>query len=103
MKNFIIIAIIAILCGCSGMNCIKVGGSYEGAQGNLEYCWDSAKSEAASAPVLVSPSGESATIITESQAEKIIESTQNTQDNPKVSTQSKESAIARIYRIIRGK
>jgi len=43
--------------GCTGRHCIKIGGTYEGIDGNLEYCWDEAKSADAGVPVLSGDSG----------------------------------------------
>ena len=37
-----ILGFILFFSGCStGKHCIKMGGNYEGVEGNLEYCFDS--------------------------------------------------------------
>lgn len=43
MKNSLILIFLFILffSGCNGNHCIKVGGNYEGVQGDFEYCWGS--------------------------------------------------------------
>ena len=50
--KLIIIFCIALFGGCSGHHCIKIGGIYEGAEAEIEYCWNLEKSKAAGVPVL---------------------------------------------------
>ncbi len=59
MKTLFIICIITaiVFTACSGQNCLSIGGSYEGAEGNLQYCWNEASSKEAGVPVLESANG----------------------------------------------
>jgi hypothetical protein len=58
--------------GCTGQHCIKVGGSYQGVDGNFEYCWNSEKSNELQKPVLTGSDGKNIIGITEEDAAKII-------------------------------
>lgn len=63
-----LLIILLVLCmfaiGCAGKNCIKIGGEYEGIDGNLEYCWNKKTSEKAERPVLQNKEGEKAVLLT---------------------------------------
>jgi hypothetical protein len=45
--------------GCAGKNCIKVGGTYQGIDGSVEYCYDSGASKEAGKTVLQGTDGAS--------------------------------------------
>jgi len=49
----IVLVAFVVFSGCAGSQCIKIGGSYDGIDGNLEYCWGQKASEDAKTPVLV--------------------------------------------------
>lgn len=68
--SIVVIVMCLFLFGCSGKHCIKVGGSYEGIQGDLEYCFDYVKSQEAQHPVY-SNEKDSVVLISESNAQKI--------------------------------
>jgi len=54
----ILFSIAILMCvGCAG-DCIKMGGTFEGISGELEYCVDKGKSKTEGTPVLTAPSGE---------------------------------------------
>lgn len=55
-------AVAAMLAGCAGHSCIKVGGSYQGAGGEMEYCWNAEKTNASGAPAFDKSGGEKETI-----------------------------------------
>jgi len=61
------LAILGIMTGCAldGKKCIRVGGGWDGKTGEMEYCWDSQKSEKEKAPVLIDTNGESNYILPE--------------------------------------
>jgi hypothetical protein len=60
-----------ILLGCNGQHCIKIGGNYDGIEGNIEYCFDQKESKEAGRPILISETGRKLLAITESDAAKI--------------------------------
>ena len=59
-KKNIVILVLSVLCfvfvfllaGCAGQHCIKIGGNYEGVQGDIEYCFDAKATEELKAPVI---------------------------------------------------
>ena len=74
MKNIIIICVLVFtFVGCTGQHCIKVGGNYEGVQGELEYCFDAGKTQEIGSPVTASSQGKEYIGITEQEAKKIME------------------------------
>lgn len=66
-------AILALFVGCNGQHCIKVGGNYEGVNGELEYCFDAGKTQEIGSPVVSSSQGKEYVGITENEAKKIVE------------------------------
>ena len=46
-----------IVIGCAG-NCIKVGGSYQGIEGEITYCFNAEKTASVEMPVMDSSEGE---------------------------------------------
>jgi len=74
MKNLIALVIVAVvIAGCSG-HCLKLSGGYSGVTGELEYCIDKPASENAGKPVLTdSKTGLKSIVISEKDAEKILE------------------------------
>ena len=48
----VLIVVMFVLSGCSGYQCLKIGGGYMGAEAEIEYCWNIEKSKAAGVPVL---------------------------------------------------
>ena len=50
---------LVILVGCgTGRHCIKIGGDWEGAKGEFEYCYEAKASSEAGRPVLENSAGE---------------------------------------------
>ncbi len=49
----IVLVLSLIFVGCSGKHCVKIGGDYEGIQGNIEYCFDAGQSTSEGRPILV--------------------------------------------------
>ena len=48
--TFCLIAIfVVVFCGCAG-DCIRVGGSYDGIDGTLEYCFNGTETRSAGVP-----------------------------------------------------
>jgi len=45
--------LILLLTGCSGKQCIKVGGEYQGVIGDVEYCYDFGQSKNNGVPTLI--------------------------------------------------
>ena len=72
MKKIMIIAILALLTACAGNHCIKVGGSYDGVTGELEYCYDETSSKETGITVL-SGDSEKAVLLNEKQVSKLLE------------------------------
>lgn len=61
MKTLILLICMMIaisISGCNSGGCIKVGGSYKDAGGEIEYCFDAKKSKTAGAPAFEENSGE---------------------------------------------
>lgn len=58
--------------GCAGKHCIKVGGTYEGNSGELEYCYEKEVSKSVGLPILSNESGQSV-ILSEKQIGKLLE------------------------------
>lgn len=75
---------ILFLLGCEGMNCIKVGGAYDGIEGNIEYCFDKKESQEAGRPILISETGQKLLSISESDAAKINKLTEKNMVKPAV-------------------
>lgn len=75
MKTYTIVAIILLFTvlsciGCSG-HCIKVGGSYQGIQGDVEYCFSQEKSDKNGIPTLES-GGLDKIVVDESTLDKLL-------------------------------
>lgn len=58
MKHFVIILIVATMAGC-GQHCVKVGGEYQGVDGEIEYCFSLDKSKEAGLPAFEGDNGKS--------------------------------------------
>ncbi len=72
MKNFILVAIVAILfLGCNAKHCIKVSGEWKGINGDIEYCFDQAKTSQEGTPVFTSSDGKDLIGLTEQDLEKL--------------------------------
>jgi len=86
MKNSMIILIcVLILAGCSGKQCIKVGGSYDGIDGNVEYCWDGTASDKAGVPVLKDSKGSESLILSKDSLADMLGETPSTKSLDKYS------------------
>jgi hypothetical protein len=74
MRNIYIILILSVLLlACSGKHCIKIGGNYEGIQGDLEYCFDQHASAVIQAPILADQDGNPNIILNHQSVEAINE------------------------------
>lgn len=72
MLRIILIVMVCIMFGCtSGKTCIKVGGSYEGVDGNIEYCYEPEQSKAIGMPCFTTQQG-LGVMLTEAQANKLM-------------------------------
>jgi hypothetical protein len=71
IEDFGIICICLALAGCSG-SCLRIGGSYNGIDGSIEYCFSQEKSDAVGVPVLEGDK-EDSYVITDDQVEKILD------------------------------
>lgn len=74
----IFIACVCLTFGCTGANCLSIGGTYADPNqnigtvgGNIQWCWDETKSSQAGQPILTSQDGKNAVLITEDDAKKI--------------------------------
>lgn len=65
--------LIFVLCSCAGQHCIKIGGNYEGVEGNLEYCFDFKSSEKIDMPVLEGIGGQKLLAVKIEELEKLLE------------------------------
>lgn len=82
------ISLIAIS-GCSGRQCLKVGGSYDGISGNIEYCFDQDASTKEGVPAFSDIGGNKLYIITSGQLDDI---------KNKINSENKEEkVIPRAY------
>ena len=83
MKNIIVILSIFLIAGCAGGKCIKVGGTYEGAEGNIEYCWDQASSEKEGTAVTVDKDGKKLFGFGEDDLKKLLEKLKGKEETAK--------------------
>ncbi len=51
-------AVLFVAGGCNVPGCLNVGGTYQGAGGEVEYCWNAEKSKSAGAPAFDEKTGE---------------------------------------------
>lgn len=74
---FAIIVGMLLLAGCGGSHCIKVGGTYQGVAGNVEYCFSEEKSASNKLPTLES-GGTTQVIVDEGALDKLISKVEGT-------------------------
>jgi len=77
VKVFGILILILFATGCSGRQCLKVGGSYDGISGNIEYCYDSKASSQVGVPALVDSQGKTSYLLGEQEIEKLVAGDKN--------------------------
>lgn len=53
----IILLITIFLGGCSGMQCLRFAGAWNGGTGEIEYCWNVEKSKKAGEPLIQGSDG----------------------------------------------
>lgn len=104
MRKVLLLLAFAALCfpfpSC-GRHCIAIGGEYQGIDGNVEYCFESARSSELGIPVLKSAAGQKELYgFTEDQVNAI-----NELLPPEVSVKAKEKSPVKklLERINRGK
>ena len=74
MRIYVLLVLITLLFGCAeSKRCIKVEGSYLGADGMFEYCWDSRSTEKFGNMTFERSDGKKVITIDEEQARKINE------------------------------
>lgn len=99
-KNIILITItifvMPVFQGCSGKHCVKIGGEYQGINGDLEYCFDNEKSKEVGVPVAKSESGDSF-LLSREQVEKL--GNVKDDENKKIGLKSNLSAEIIIKRL----
>lgn len=102
MKMSLILIFAILLFGCGSQHCIKVGGSYEGIQGELEYCFGSSdEMKSLAAPIITSQS-EKFIGISEKEASIILEKIEPKQEEGnEISLQSKEKAFVRLKNLLK--
>lgn len=72
MKNFILVMVLAILfLGCNAKHCIKVSGEWKGINGDIEYCFDQAKTSQEGTPIFTSSDGKDLIGLTEQDLDKL--------------------------------
>lgn len=97
----IILVCVLILAGCTtGKTCVSVGGSYDGAAGNVEYCYEPVASKEIGFPYFKSSDGNGGVMLTESQANKILSKFYAT---PKDVKETQKPAIHRLVEILKEK
>lgn len=64
------ILVLLLVTGCAG-DCIKIGGSYDGFTGAIEYCFSTQQSQIETRPVLTSSSGGEAVVLSRDDIEGI--------------------------------
>lgn len=69
--KFFLIVIVMFFVGCAGQNCFKVGGDYQGINGNIEYCYSPKDSESEKTPTFDSATGKGY-IVTEAQISEAV-------------------------------
>lgn len=60
--------------GCNGKHCIKLGGEYQGAKGDLEYCYDKQETKDVGVPVLKDKEGKANYILDDKQVKALANS-----------------------------
>ena len=93
--------LIALLCmlliaSCSGGKCIKIGGNYGDATGNIEYCWDQTASEKEGTAVTTDPSGNKLFGIGEEDIKKLLEKLKGKEETAKA-----ESVLSLYQQLLR--
>lgn len=68
--SLLLISVLLFGCG-SGKHCIKIGGNYQGAEGEIEYCFDVEKSEEVGRPVLRDAAGQKFFALTKADVKKL--------------------------------
>lgn len=76
---FLSLFVIVMISGCGTGSCIKIGGSYQGISGDIEYCFNGQKTEAVGRPVLENTKDASQSLlgITDTDIDKILGSIQD--------------------------
>ena len=88
-----------LLADCSGGKCIKIGGNYSGAEGNIEYCWDQTASEKEGTAVATDPAGNKLFGFSEDDIKKLLEKLKGTEET--VKTEAILSLYQQLLRIAR--
>lgn len=72
---FLLIFLIAIvsLPGCGYNHCIKLGGGYNGVEGEIEWCYSPVKSQAEGRPILENEEGEKLVGLTETDVSTVLD------------------------------
>lgn len=81
--GFIALVCVLLLSACSGGKCIKIGGNYGDATGNIEYCWDQAASEKEGTAVTTDPEGNRLFGFSEDDIKKLLEKLKGTEETAK--------------------
>lgn len=97
--KYLLVSVLAlsILSGCNAKHCIKIGGTYDGINGNLEYCYDQQSKEAR--PVLEAQNGSKLIVLTEQDAQKIVSKIEPQAKNEK--SLSQQTAFVRLLSLIK--
>jgi len=104
----ILVVFVMVFAGCNGGHCIKVGGTYQGVSGDVEYCFDTGKSEGLGVPVFdeLMDTGETTELFsfTEDQINEILEKVKEKAGfsalNVPEQGQEQEHPVTQLLRII---
>ena len=72
-KIFFMLILGFLLAACAGGKCIKIGGNYGDATGEIEYCWDQATSEKEGTSVTTDSAGNKLFGFSEDDIKKLLE------------------------------
>lgn len=99
MKLIMILMISLCFVGCAGggQHCIKIGGTYENVQGDIEYCYNAPQSKQSGVPTLDSEKGK-AMLVPESELVELVKAAQP--DPKNVSAKTAPSKILEKYQAI---
>lgn len=102
MKILVTLCILGLVFGgCSGMHCIKVGGTYGGVTGDLEYCYNAGKSSEVGTPVFENKEGSELIAVPKKELEEVADQLENKAGaDVKTSSALTDHPYKRIKRIL---
>lgn len=72
MIKILLCLICITFCACAGKHCVAIGGTYDGVQGTMEYCFDAKATDSNDGvATLIGPDGKQNYLINEDEAKKL--------------------------------